>query len=59
MWRRVGHVRTDVSEERTASIFNMEVILELGTVLTVTSRLNLTTTSRILPALKIEATRSY
>jgi hypothetical protein len=24
MWRRVGLVRTDVSEERVASIFNVE-----------------------------------
>jgi hypothetical protein len=28
LWRRVGHVRTDVSEERIASIFRVETIRE-------------------------------
>jgi hypothetical protein len=30
-WRHVGLVRTDVSEERIASIFRIKIIGELGT----------------------------
>jgi hypothetical protein len=37
MWRRVALVRTDVSEERIASIIGVERIGELGTTLAVTS----------------------
>jgi hypothetical protein len=37
MWRRVILVRTEVSEERIASIFSVERINELGTTLAVTS----------------------
>jgi uncharacterized membrane protein len=37
MLRRVALERTDVSEKRIASIFNVERIGELGTVLAVTS----------------------
>jgi hypothetical protein len=39
VWRRVGLVRTDVLGNRVASIFRMERILEVGTTVTVTSRL--------------------
>jgi hypothetical protein len=35
MWRRVGMVRTDVSEELTASIFRVKNIRELRKVLEV------------------------
>jgi hypothetical protein len=37
MLRRVALVRTDVSEERSASIISMTIIDELGTMLAVTS----------------------
>jgi hypothetical protein len=37
MLRRVALVRTDVSEERTASIIRMTRISELGTTLAITS----------------------
>jgi hypothetical protein len=37
MWRRVNPVRTDVSEERIASIIRVERISELGTTSAVTS----------------------
>jgi hypothetical protein len=32
MWRRVALVRTNVSEERIASIIGMKRIIELGTI---------------------------
>jgi hypothetical protein len=35
MWRRVGLVKTDVSEEHIASIFTVETVSELGTTLAV------------------------
>jgi hypothetical protein len=37
MLRRVAHVRTDISEERIASIIKVKIIGELGTTLAVTS----------------------
>jgi hypothetical protein len=37
MWRHVGLVRNDVSEECVVSIFRMERISEPGTALAVTS----------------------
>jgi hypothetical protein len=39
MWRRLSHVRTDVLEERFASIFRLEIISDLRTFV-VTSKLN-------------------
>jgi hypothetical protein len=36
MWHRVTLVRTEVSEERIASIFRVETISELGATLAVT-----------------------
>jgi hypothetical protein len=41
MWRRVSLVRTDISDERVTSVFRVERISELRT-LVVTSRLNYT-----------------
>jgi hypothetical protein len=35
MWRRLGVVRTDVSEERVVTIFRVERISELRTTLAV------------------------
>jgi hypothetical protein len=40
MWRRVGLVRVDGPEERVAFILWAERIIELGTALAVTSKLN-------------------
>jgi hypothetical protein len=42
MWRRVGLVRTDVSDECAAFIFTVERIREIGTILAVTISLLLT-----------------
>jgi hypothetical protein len=39
LWRRVALVRTDVSEERVASIFRVDRISELETAFAITSRL--------------------
>jgi hypothetical protein len=67
MSRRVALVRTDVSEERSASIFRLTVIGALGTTLAITRflrsflRLLVTTkvpSSTILVALMMEAIRS-
>jgi hypothetical protein len=38
--RRVVHIRTDISEERVASIIRAEKISELGITLAVTSKTN-------------------
>jgi hypothetical protein len=40
MWRRAGLVRTDISEERIASIFRLGRIRERGAALQLASRLN-------------------
>jgi hypothetical protein len=37
MWRRVALVRTDISEERIASIIRVKKLSELGKTLTVAS----------------------
>jgi hypothetical protein len=39
MWLRVGVVRTDVWDERVASVFRLKCISELGTTLIVTGKL--------------------
>jgi hypothetical protein len=39
MWRRIGLITTNVSEEIIASIFRVERMRELAITLTVTSRL--------------------
>jgi hypothetical protein len=51
MLRRVGLTRTDVSDEIVASIYRVQIISELGTMLTVTSRL----VHLIISALKMDA----
>jgi hypothetical protein len=40
MWRRMAHVRTDILEERIASIIKVEKLCELWTALAVTSNLH-------------------
>jgi hypothetical protein len=61
MWRRVGFVRTDVSEECVASILMVERSSELGT-LAVTNRsvsyCYVVFSTFILSTLKMEATHS-
>jgi hypothetical protein len=57
MWRHVCLIRTDISEERVASIFRVERIREVGTTLAVSSRLAIPS-SRIVSTVKIEATLS-
>jgi hypothetical protein len=37
MWRRVAHIRTDISEEYIASIIRVKRISNLGTTLVVNS----------------------
>jgi hypothetical protein len=71
MLRRVALVRTDISEERSASIFSETRIGELGTMLALTSnrltlrslrrllvKANIVPSSPILVTLKMEALRS-
>jgi hypothetical protein len=60
MWRRVGLVGTDVSEEHVRSILRVERISELGTKLEVSLIVNaiVVTNPLILSTLKMEATPS-
>jgi hypothetical protein len=59
MLHHVALVRTDVSEERIASIIRVERISELGTALAVTSKVAANVpSSLILSAVMIEAIRS-
>jgi hypothetical protein len=62
-WRRVGHVRTDVSDECVASIFRVETISDLGT-LEVSSKeklvtANVVTNSSIVSATRMEIRSSF
>jgi hypothetical protein len=57
MLRRVALVRTDLSEELSASIIRVTTIGELGTMLTVTSnRRTLLFTTNVFPSLPILVT---
>jgi hypothetical protein len=65
MLRRVAHVRTDVSEELSASIIRVTRIDELGTTLAVTSNgrrllvtVNIVPSSPILVTLMMDVLRS-
>jgi hypothetical protein len=58
MWRRVGLVRTDVSEERIASIFRIEGIRENASSIKQLAAANGPPSSPILSILKMEATCS-
>jgi hypothetical protein len=61
MWRRVGLVRTDVSEKRVASIFRVQRIRYIRTTLAVAGSqpfANAALRSRVLSTLKMKATPS-
>jgi hypothetical protein len=49
IWRRVALVRTDISDERIASMLGVKRISELGTALAVTGRLQTRPTRRHIP----------
>jgi hypothetical protein len=54
--RRVALVRTDVSEERIASIVRLARIVELGTTLAVTSNRSTLQSANVVPSLPILVT---